>query len=133
MNAKQLISTVALLAATGAVFAQQTEWVAADANFVSTKTRAEVRAELNQAYADGTIGTMARDGVDAVQLARNAAAGKSRAAVIAELNQAYADGTTGTMVRDGAEPIRFAGTRSRDEVKREAQLANQNTFHKSGS
>jgi len=133
MNAKQLISAVALLAATGTVLAQQTEWIAADANFVSTKTRAEVRAELNQAYADGSTGTMARDGSDTLQLARNAAAGKTRAEVIAELNQAYVNGSTGTMARDGAEPVQFAGTRSRDEVKREAQLANQSAFHKSGS
>jgi hypothetical protein len=46
MNAKQLIATAAMLIATGSVFAQQTEYVRPDANFVSTKTRAEVAAEL---------------------------------------------------------------------------------------
>ena len=67
MNAKQLIAAAAILAAAGSAFAQQTEFVAADAGFVSTKTRAEVRAELNQAYADGTLAT--RDGQDAVIVA----------------------------------------------------------------
>jgi len=64
MNAKQLIGAAAILAAAGSAFAQQTEFVAPDAGFVSTKTRAEVRAELNQAYADGTLAT--RDGQDPV-------------------------------------------------------------------
>ena len=132
MNSKQWITAAALLAATGAALAQQTEWIAADANFVSTKSRAEVRAELNQAYADGSIATMQRDGAESLRLAANAA-GKTRAEVVAELNQAYADGTLVTMTRDGADTIQFAGTRSRDDVKREALLANQSKFGKSGS
>lgn len=133
MNAKQLIAAAAILAATGTAFAQQTEFVAADANFTPAKTRAEVVAELNQAYADGTLVTQTRDGADSVQLASNSAPGKIRAEVIAERNRAYADGTLGTMTRDGAETIQFAGTRSRDEVRREAMLANQGKFGKSGS
>jgi hypothetical protein len=54
MNAKKLIAAVVVFAAAGSVFAQQTEFVAPDANFVSTKTRAEVLAELEQAQANGT-------------------------------------------------------------------------------
>jgi hypothetical protein len=42
MNPKQLIAAVAMFAATGAVFAQATEYVNPAANFVSTKTRAQV-------------------------------------------------------------------------------------------
>jgi hypothetical protein len=54
MNVKNLIATVAVLSATGSVFAQTGEYIES-APFVSTKTRAEVIAELNQAYADGTL------------------------------------------------------------------------------
>ena len=52
MNAKQLIATVAVFAATTPVFAS--EYVDFS-KFVSTKTRAEVVAELKQAQADGTL------------------------------------------------------------------------------
>ncbi|MDB5762934.1 MAG: hypothetical protein JWQ21_1929 [Herminiimonas sp.] len=54
MNTKQLIVTVAMLAATGSVFAQQAEYVAPVANSASGKTRAEVIDELKQAQANGT-------------------------------------------------------------------------------
>ena len=64
MNAKQLIATVALFAATGAAFAQATEYADPAAGFVSTKTRAEVVAEIKQAAALGTLAQ--RDGQDAV-------------------------------------------------------------------
>lgn len=57
MNVKQLIAAVAVLAATGSAFAQQTEFVAPDANFMSSKSRAEVMAELNQAQAQGVLAT----------------------------------------------------------------------------
>lgn len=67
MNTKQLIVAAAVFVAAGSAFAQQTEFVAADANFTPTKTRAEVVAELNQAYADGTLAT--RDGQDTVIVA----------------------------------------------------------------
>lgn len=67
MNIKKLIVTAAVFAAAGSAFAQQTEFVAADANFTPAKTRAEVVAELNQAYADGTLAT--RDGQDTVIVA----------------------------------------------------------------
>jgi hypothetical protein len=54
MNVKNLIAAIAVLAATGSAFAQTGEYIE-PAQFVSTKTRAEVIAELNQAYADGTL------------------------------------------------------------------------------
>lgn len=54
MNTKQMIAAAAMFAATGAVFAQQTEYVDPAANFVSTKSRADVLAELKQAQQDGT-------------------------------------------------------------------------------
>lgn len=83
MNAKQLIAAVVMVAATGSVLAQQTESVAPDANFVSTKSRAEVVAELSQAYAQGTLAT--RDGADSVIVADTH---RSRAEVRAETAQA---------------------------------------------
>lgn len=67
MNTKQLIVAAAVFVAAGSALAQQTEFVAADANFTPTKTRAEVVAELSQAYADGTLAT--RDGQDTVIVA----------------------------------------------------------------
>src|ERR1035437_10896660 len=54
MNTKQLFATVAMLTATGAVLAEPLDYVRADVGFVSTKTRAEVIAQLNQAKADGS-------------------------------------------------------------------------------
>ncbi|HZW13694.1 MAG TPA: DUF4148 domain-containing protein [Noviherbaspirillum sp.] len=56
MKAKQLMAAVAMLAATGVAFAgDSTEYV--DFGKVkSAKTRAEVRAELQQAYAEGKVG-----------------------------------------------------------------------------
>lgn len=125
MKTKQLIAAVAILAATGSVFAQQTEWVAADANFTPSKSRAEVVADLNQAYANGTLAQ--RDGEDTVILAGT----RSRADVVAELNQAYADGTL--IPRDGEADVMIAGTRSRDEVRAEATAANQSKFHRNGA
>lgn len=134
MNAKQLIAAAAVFAAAGSAFAQQTEFVAPDAGFVSSKTRAEVVAEMGQAYHEGTLVTQQRDGADTVQLARsNTAPGKTRADVVAELNQAYREGTLVTQQHDGAEQIRFAGTRSRDDVRREAMLAKQGKLDKAGS
>ena len=52
MNIKQLIAAATVLAATGAAFAEARP---VDTPFVSTKTRAEVRAELAQAQAQGLL------------------------------------------------------------------------------
>ena len=52
MTIKQLIAAASMFVAAGSALAQgqgQQEFVAPDAGFVSTKSRAEVRAELNQA------------------------------------------------------------------------------------
>jgi hypothetical protein len=55
MNAKKLTAAVILFAATGAALAQSSEFVAPDANFISSKSRAEVVAELNQARTEGLL------------------------------------------------------------------------------
>ena len=64
MNIKNMIATVAIFAAAGSAFAQQTEFVAADAGFKSAVTRAEVRQELAQAYARGDVIQRQHDGQD---------------------------------------------------------------------
>ena len=49
MNTKHLILAAAAFAASGPILADQMEYTVPDAGFVSTKTRAEVMAELKQA------------------------------------------------------------------------------------
>jgi hypothetical protein len=85
MNAKKLIAAITVLTAAGSASAQFTEHVAPDANFVSTKTRAQVISELNQAYADGTLVTV--DGADYPPL-RRAASTRTREEVRTETRQA---------------------------------------------
>lgn len=87
MNAKQLIAILSVFAA-GSAFAADNGIYVDHSNFVSTKTRAEVRAEMAQAAAAGTLGhesefvehahvasTRSREDVrgEAVQAARNQA------------------------------------------------------------
>ena len=84
MNVKNLIAAVAVFAAAGSAFAQQTEFVAPDAGFQSRATRAEVRQELAQAASDGAIVQRQHDGQDTVY----AAGSRSRQAVRAEAVQA---------------------------------------------
>jgi hypothetical protein len=81
MNVKQLIAAVSIFAATGSVFAA--EW-ADFSDFVPTKTRAEVVAELKQAQADGTLAASQSEIAVLPQLAGNA---RSRAEVRAEAIQ----------------------------------------------
>lgn len=56
MNAKQLIAAVAMLVSTGAAFAGDATEYVEFGKIKSTKTRAEVRAELQQASAEGKVG-----------------------------------------------------------------------------
>jgi hypothetical protein len=53
MNAKQLIAAVTILAAAGSTFAAAPEQYVDNSKVQTTKTRAEVRAELEQAYRQG--------------------------------------------------------------------------------
>ena len=53
MNTKQLIAGLVVLAAAGSAFAEMP--YPADEHFVSTKTRAEVQAELGDARAQGSM------------------------------------------------------------------------------
>ncbi|HEX7650266.1 MAG TPA: DUF4148 domain-containing protein [Noviherbaspirillum sp.] len=56
MNAKKLIAAVAMIAAAGSVFAADNTEFVEFTHVQPVKTRAEVRAELQQAYAQGTLG-----------------------------------------------------------------------------
>ena len=55
MNVKQILTAAAILVATGSAFAQTQYTVRVDNGFTSSKTRDQVKAELNQAYAQGTL------------------------------------------------------------------------------
>jgi hypothetical protein len=48
MNTKQLMIAAAMLVATGSTFAQATEYPVPSDGFLSSKTRAQVQADLNQ-------------------------------------------------------------------------------------
>lgn len=84
MNFKKLVTAVAVFAATGAAFAQSTEYVVPDAEFKSTLTRAEVRQEMAQAYSQGKLVQQQRTGQDPVY----AKGQRSRAEVRAEAAEA---------------------------------------------
>jgi hypothetical protein len=55
MNTKQLIIAAAMLAATGSALAKNSEYPVPDEGFVSTKTRAQVQAELAQTGPQGVL------------------------------------------------------------------------------
>lgn len=62
MNIKALATAVSLLATLGSAHAQQTEFLAPDAGFRSTLTRAEVRQQLVRAQSLGLTGQRQHDG-----------------------------------------------------------------------
>jgi hypothetical protein len=80
MHIKKIIAVVAVFAAANSAFAQQTEFVTPDANFKTSLTRGEVRQNLAQATAKGTIAQQQHDGQDPV----NASGKRSRQQVRAE-------------------------------------------------
>ncbi len=55
MNVKRLLACHALFFASASAFAQTQDYVSSDRNFVSGRTRAEVIAELQQAWVDGSL------------------------------------------------------------------------------
>jgi hypothetical protein len=80
MNVKNLIAAVAVFAAAGSAFAQQTEFVAPDAGFKPSVTRAEVRQDMASASREGATAQRQHDGQDTVY----AAGSQSRQDVRAE-------------------------------------------------
>ena len=82
MNVKNLIAAIAVFAVAGSAFAQQTEFVAPNAGFKSSLTRAEVRQDLVQAASEGAIAQRQHDGQDSVYAAVNRSRQEVRAETI---------------------------------------------------
>ena len=94
MNVKNLIAAAAVFAAAGSAFAQQTEFVAADAGFRSGMTRAEVRQDLADAQSRNLTVQRRHDGQDTVY----AGSEKTRKEVKAEQSASARQHRTGSPV-----------------------------------
>lgn len=116
MNAKKLMIAAAVFAAAGSAFAATdiTGTFEDFTNVPSSKTRAEVTADLNQGRIQAPVAA-----TEYVEPARNFASTKTRAEVVAELKDAAAQGQLAST--EWVEPTTMvAGThRSRDEVRAE--------------
>jgi len=112
MNIKMTSVALALIATSAAAFAAD-EFVE-HTNFTSSRTRAQVQAELNDTLAQNQ-GAMRQEFVEHQPLV----AGKTRAEVRAELEAAYAQGAL-THAPEFVEHAYAASTRSREEVRNEA-------------
>lgn len=121
MNAKKMMIVAAVFAASGSAFAATdvTGTFEDFTNVLSTKTRAEVIAELNQAP------TRAPD-AEYPQPAREFASSKTRAEVVAELNEAAAQGKLATT--EWVEPTTMMASshRTREEVRAEVARSAKN-------
>lgn len=117
MNAKNLIAAVSMLTAAGSVLADNTYPYVDHSNFVGTKTRAEVIAEMKAANASAPVARNT-EYVEHTTVAST----KTRAEVRAELDREYA--ATGHVAAvSSPEYVEFtnvASTRTRDEVRNEA-------------
>ena len=107
MNAKNLIAAAAIFAATGSAFAQGNSEFVEFTDFVSTKSRAEVKAEIAQA-------AYTPEFVEFIKVASAA----PRSHVVAELRAAQ-DYTTVGSAPEFVEHVNVASTRSRAEVRDE--------------
>jgi hypothetical protein len=115
MNAQKLILAAAVLALSGSAFADAPEQFVDHSRYVSTKSRAQVQAEVAAAPAEA----LARNNqfVDQSKVATT----KTRAEVRAELENAYADGSYAlSSTPQFVEFTNVASTRSRDDVRNEA-------------
>lgn len=111
MNAKNIIAAAAIFAATGSAFAQGNSEFVEFNDFVSSRTRAEVKAELVQAAATPEF----------VEFS-NVASVTPRAQVIAETRAAYDQGLLGHSP-EFVEHVNVAYARSREEVRNEVMQA----------
>ncbi|WP_136419714.1 DUF4148 domain-containing protein [Herbaspirillum sp. ST 5-3] len=110
MNAKLSSIAIALIATSTTAFAADLA--------EPSRTRAEVRAELEQAYAQGQVG-QTREYVEFNQ----AAVGKSREQVRAELAEAQAQPKPVINTGEYVEPASFASSKTRAEVRAELDQA----------
>jgi predicted component of type VI protein secretion system len=106
------------------VFAQDV--VASDAKFASTHTRAEVKAELAQARANGTLDVKDSE----YPLVRNSSTSKTRAESIAEVARARADGTL--EVNDATYPKLPATAAVKTHAEVRAELEQYQMTHPNG-
>ena len=108
MRIQTIIATLAVLGSTGSALAQQSTYPYVDfSGFQSTKTRAEVMAELDASKASGEY---AVSNHEYPAPGRNFKSVKSRSEVLAELEQAKADGTYARNDFDTEYPVmRHAG------------------------
>jgi hypothetical protein len=130
MNAKNIIAALAVVAAAGPAFANDvagqvvggSEFVAPDAGFVSTRTREQIAAELQQAEAEGSYAQAQKE---FVAPDTGFAAAKTREQVVAELKQAQADGSYAQLQQeyDGQFP---ATTASASRLARNGKAVNLN-------
>lgn len=89
MKTVKMISAAIIFAAAGTASAQQTEFVAPDAGFNSTATRAEVRQAEAEAFANGTAVQQQRDGQSrAIVVSRSREAVREEAASAAKARRA---------------------------------------------
>jgi Domain of unknown function (DUF4148) len=115
MKTPSMFAAVALAFAGGA-FAQDATYPYPQTE-ASSKTRAEVMAELKQARADGTLQTTEGNWPQVAFVST-----KTRADVMAELKQARADGALHT--GEGALPqTAFVSTKTREAVRAETMAA----------
>ncbi|HJV53364.1 MAG TPA: DUF4148 domain-containing protein [Noviherbaspirillum sp.] len=115
MNAKNLIAAAAVFAITGSAFAQASSEYVEFTNVVSTKSRAEVQAELAQANAQARLA----GNTEYVEFGKLASA-TPRAQVRAELASAHAT------VGSSPEYVEFknvASSKTRAEVRNEVLQA----------
>lgn len=126
MNRKNALAALALLVAGTSAFAQtELELQHFGASQPSATTRAEVRAEVIKARANGELVSPTEADVAAVvQKPAVVTAGKTRAEVRAEVLKARADGSLDRRAElDFYNDTAVASTRSRDEVRKEAVAA----------
>ncbi|RJG04799.1 DUF4148 domain-containing protein [Noviherbaspirillum cavernae] len=122
MNTKQIVAAVAVLFAAGSALAANDAYVD-HSDFTSTRSRAEVRAELDQAYRQGQVAALQNTELVAQP---KLASGKSRADVRAELDRAY---KSDELARTGGyvEYPQVASIRTREDVRQEALQAARNS------
>lgn len=123
MNAKKMMIVAAVFAAAGSAFAATdvTGTFEDFTNVPSTKTRAEVTAEVAQARGQNQVAD-----TEYAEPARNFASSKTRAEVVAELKEAAAQGQLATT--EWVEPTTMMATshRTRDEVRAEVARSAKN-------
>ncbi|GIZ52778.1 DUF4148 domain-containing protein [Noviherbaspirillum aridicola] len=120
MNAKKMIAALALLAT--ASLASASEWVEFT-DFKSTRTRAEVMAELEQSQADGSYAALHQEIADPVA---GFVPGKTRAQVLAELKQSQADGSYAVLHQEYQGQFPASRTAAATRLAGDSRPANAN-------